>query len=351
MEGKSKACNNSKNASAHDDSVDGPISSISSLPISGSPASLENLETHSEASLPQRGSYLPLGELGIQIRPGAYPVYLGENSALFQAFRRHVPRPNSHSSRNQASNEIIPGLLSVEGYVITDLPPAPNRVNDDTSTASSMAMAVESPPEQQHAADDRNILPDKAVAATASSSLQCWRKSYSYFIVVYIILGMMIIFAIIIPVDMSTHTSDEDTTSLAEDPATLRFRTIQAIVTPLTSHTTAMRHATSASAKALRWIAYDDEARVPVSDIAWIQQRYVAAAVYFAFGSDEGWKDRMKFLSAEHECHWNNVTRSSPHFGMILPEGFFCSTEKPTAQQSIVSLNIQGKYITVQRNC
>lgn len=68
----------------------------------------------------------------------------------------------------------------------------------------------------------------------------------------------------------------------------------------------ALEDSTSPQFRALEWIANLDPAKLSVGEDSAevIQQRYVAAVLYFALGGTQ-WTDTFNFLSADKACLWN----------------------------------------------
>jgi hypothetical protein len=60
---------------------------------------------------------------------------------------------------------------------------------------------------------------------------------------------------------------------------------------------------------ALNWAAFEDGARVPLSDTSRLITRYVLAVLYYST-EGSGWVDSANFLSSSHECDWRSVVTS-----------------------------------------
>ena len=70
---------------------------------------------------------------------------------------------------------------------------------------------------------------------------------------------------------------------------------------------TTLEDSTSPQFQALEWIANTNGAHGDMDSTRVIQERYVAALLYFAFRGD-AWLDRNNFLSKDNICQWNTET-------------------------------------------
>eukprot|EP00567_Pseudictyota_dubia_P004580 CAMPEP_0197441490 /NCGR_PEP_ID=MMETSP1175-20131217/7746_1 /TAXON_ID=1003142 /ORGANISM="Triceratium dubium, Strain CCMP147" /LENGTH=1129 /DNA_ID=CAMNT_0042971775 /DNA_START=147 /DNA_END=3536 /DNA_ORIENTATION=+ len=76
------------------------------------------------------------------------------------------------------------------------------------------------------------------------------------------------------------------------------------------SSRTALDDAESPQGQALNWLVEQDERRVDPVNEKTIVQRYVLALLFFSTSGPKSWKDKLNFLSSQHECEWNIRNRT-----------------------------------------
>jgi hypothetical protein len=151
-------------------------------------------------------------------------------------------------------------------------------------------------------------------------------------IVIAALVFAAILVGVIIGVSGGGGGGNSSSSSLKQGDSAVRKSTVDEIITYMAnsgvSDLTAMTTVFSPQSRAASWMAFDDEANLPVptadGEAAYkYTTRYAMVVLYYSTGGDQTWSNQLSFMTGANVCDWYGVfnTLNPYRKGVVCDQG------------------------------
>jgi hypothetical protein len=155
------------------------------------------------------------------------------------------------------------------------------------------------------------------------------RRRCSLIFIVVFGLSVLLLLTVLIPLSVKYSQNDDESTSTST-----RMRQTTAFLLDFVDHTSLSKPG-SPQHRAAQWMADTDELQLPLareSSQAFLQ-RFALATLFYATQGDTAWNHKLKFLSNQHECDWNDGNGNT---NATQPMGVMCNEKNGTVTKLII---------------